>query len=334
VDASGVDLLPRLDGEGDLAEVGTVTVGPPLADPSAPSALPALRLPIQHALGDPAPHGPLRLLGYTGPDATTPVLAGTPASLTLFWQGQAAWASPGDAAESFYVVLAAEGAAGLFHAGAFGWPNGPVDVGPGALAQARTSVQLPGNVETGLYELAAGLVWADGSRTPPTPLGQVAVVQRTGRFAPITPTQPFGPAMRFGTHALLLGYDLAVQVEAGETGERGEILLDLGLVWQVEQPLLPPHQLFVHVDGPDGTRLAQADVMPNDEGTGVPTGSWQPGEFFRHRQVVRLPGDALDLGGPLVLRVGLYVPETGVRLPVSQGDVVLGDSVTIPMPAP
>ncbi|MBP7963873.1 MAG: hypothetical protein KA003_17950, partial [Caldilineaceae bacterium] len=76
-------------------------------------------------------------------------------------------------------------------------------------------------------------------------------------------------------------------------------------------------------------QVAQADWSPTDLGTPAPSGSWQPGEFLLDEQVISVPAT-----GPLTLRLGLYDPQTGVRLPVVQGDQGLGDSLSLPVSAP
>jgi hypothetical protein len=57
----------------------------------------------------------------------------------------------------------------------------------------------------------------------------------------------------------------------------------------------------------------------------APTGSWQPGEFLITEHELLLPASA-----PSTLRVGVYDPETGVRLPVNVAGADAGDSVTLP----
>ena len=262
-----------------FVDLGRVRITPPT------QPVDALRLPIQHPLAAPVPHGALLLLGYTGPTLLQPVLAGTALDVTLFWQGRPQTDVNGEEpVQAFYVALLDDsGVVGSWE-GTSIWPQGPSGVGTGELAQVPAAVQLSGYAVTGTYDLVAGLVQTDGSRTGSTHLGRVAVVRRVADFSPPVsiPAHRLNPPMRFGTHALLLGYDLTAHPADPLDGE---IVLDLTLYWRVEQALLPPHQLFVHVEDADGLSLAQADATPNSRGTLAPSGSWQSDEYLTHQPV-------------------------------------------------
>jgi hypothetical protein len=125
------------------------------------------------------------------------------------------------------------------------------------------------------------------------------------------------PAVQIGTHARLLGYDLA---EEGTT-------VQLTLYWEVLQTLLPPHQVFVHLDGPDGTLLDQDDGVPGEQAIAAPSGTWLPGEIIIDPHVLAKPA---DLPADAVIRVGLYVPQTGVRLPIIVDGQAKGDAIVLP----
>lgn len=297
-----------------FVDLGTVRITPP-AQP-----VNALRLPIHHPLAAPAPHGDALLLGYAGSDPATPVLAGTDLDLTLFWQ-QRGLQQPA----AIYASLLDDDGGGV--AGYEGWPVQWQQDGahlpwmPGQLAQTPLALTLPGSLASGDYRLVAGLRLADGTKTSWTLLGRVNVVRRVGHFEATTPQIVLDPPVQFGTHIVLRGYDLAVDPADKRIG--------LTLHWQVLQPLLPPHQAFVHVDNASGVQVAQADWSPTDLGTPAPSGSWQPGEFLLDERVISVPAT-----GPLTLRLGLYDPRTGVRLPVVQGDQGLGDSLSLLVSVP
>ena len=78
--------------------------------------------------------------------------------------------------------------------------------------------------------------------------------------------------------------------------------------------------MFVHVVDASGAVRAQKDNAPMN-GT-YPTTLWQPGEFVRDTYTLSLPPDLPP--GDYALDVGLYLADTGARLPVAgDGDHVM-----------
>ena len=94
------------------------------------------------------------------------------------------------------------------------------------------------------------------------------------------------------------------------------------LYWEVSQPLLPPHHLFVHADDAGGMTLAQQDGPPVTVTGPAPSGSWQPGEFLVTEHRLRVPPGA-------AVRVGIYESVSTVRLPVTVEGQPAGDSVRL-----
>lgn len=281
--------------------------------PSEP-LLPA-RLPIQYPLS-PAPLlDGVQLLGYSASEETK--LAGEQLAVTLFWQ-QTMTQSP---ERHLYLSLLDEAGNGV--AGWEGWPLPayPMTAWPlGALVQTPVAISLPATLPTGTYRLGGGLLDPmSGAKSEFILLGKQAVRQRVANFTPVTPPQPLSTPVQFGSHVQLLGYELA----------RTDDTLSLQLYWQVLQPLLPPHHLFVHLDDAMGETLAQDDGNPMTAAEAAPTGSWQPGEFLVTEQ--QLPLTAAIEDHAVQLTVGLYVPATGARLPTSIEGAVTGDHVTIPL---
>lgn len=290
-----------------LLPIATLTVTAP------PAPLSPLRLPIQFPLSQPVTTQGVTLLGYSGGDAA--LLAGTFLDLTLFWQKQTA----STADQHLYLSLLATDGAGL--AGWAGWPlpDYPMHAWPaGALVQTPTTFLVPATVPAGTYQLVAGLLEpTSGAKGPPVALGAVTVYQRTANFTPPYPTIPLPEVVQFGTHVQLLGYDLQAH----------EDQITITLYWHVLQSLLPPHQLFVHLDSPEGVTLAQTDEIPQDANGPAPTGSWQPGEYLvtQHTLAATALRDSAN-----VLRIGLYVPATGARLPISRAGAPIGDALLLP----
>ena len=61
-----------------------------------------------------------------------------------------------------------------------------------------------------------------------------------------------------------------------------------------------------------------------------PTPDWSPDEVVRDRHVL-VPIDGGDIHAGTQLRIGLYYPDTGERVPVlGEGDLVVGDHVLLP----
>jgi hypothetical protein len=97
----------------------------------------------------------------------------------------------------------------------------------------------------------------------------------------------------------------------------------LTLFWQSLAPSDMDYTVFVHVLGASGQIVAQADAQPR--GGAYPTSLWAPGEFVADPYTFHLAP------GTYALKVGLYLSETGARLPVSDdAGVPVGDAVTLP----
>jgi hypothetical protein len=175
----------------------------------------------------------------------------------------------------------------------------------------------PATLPAGDYLLVAGFVRPENNeRSPAVPLGSLPIQRRPATFVAPTVPQPLANPVQFGTHARLLGYD---QVEEGKT-------LTLHLYWHVLQTLLPPHDIFVHLDDASGVTLTQADGPPRTASQRAPTGTWLPGEYLVTVHQLRLSQKATAT----TLHVGLYQPETGLRLPASINGQPTGDAAEIP----
>lgn len=74
------------------------------------------------------------------------------------------------------------------------------------------------------------------------------------------------------------------------------------------------YQVFVHVIEPDGERLWQDDHAPQ-----VPTSKWTPGQTVEYTRTVFVPN--YPYIGDANIRVGLYDPASGTRLPLNAQEV-------------
>lgn len=293
-----------------LAEIAVIAPTEPLL---------AARLPIAHRLDKPSTLDGVTLLGYSGGDEV--VLAGEALSVTLFWQANNA--PPEE--RQIYLSLLAEDGQGV--AGWEGWPlpDYPLSLWPtGALVQTPVTIVIPATVEPGRYRLGGGLLDpATAEKSPFVLLGEQEVHQRAATFTPTAPPTVFTEPQQIGSHAWLRGYELM----------RADGQLSLRLYWEALQPLYPPHHIFVHLDNATGVTVAQDDGLPMTAAGPAPTGSWRAGEYLITEHQLMVP--TLDERAEYQIQVGLYLPATGARLPVSSAgsgsNIVTGDTVTIPL---
>ena len=110
----------------------------------------------------------------------------------------------------------------------------------------------------------------------------------------------------FGQEALLTGYTVA------RDGDQYAV----DLVWQALGEIITPYNVFVHLVDEQGIIIAQSDAGPASWTR--PTSGWVPGEYILDRHILTIPSDS-DLNGS-GLRVGLYDPASGQRLPTPAGD--------------
>jgi hypothetical protein len=120
----------------------------------------------------------------------------------------------------------------------------------------------------------------------------------------LNPTHPVEAV--FGDMVRLTGY--TVEPEKPAPGQP----VRLTLYWQALVPMPQDYSVFVHLREPGGGNVTQADHRPL--GNLYPTTVWPVGETIRETSDLFLP---LDLPpGDYDLWVGLYLLETGERLPV------------------
>jgi hypothetical protein len=103
----------------------------------------------------------------------------------------------------------------------------------------------------------------------------------------------------------LIGYDLyPEQVSPGEEWE-------ITLYWQAQRRM-GRYTVFLHLVNDEGEIVAQVDEQPL--GGDYPTQFWQIGEEVQDAHRLSVPGDLPP--GEYTLDGGLYVLETGKRLPI------------------
>lgn len=152
--------------------------------------------------------------------------------------------------------------------------------------------------------------------------GITAVPPRTHAYT--RPPSAQGLSARIGDKIHLIGYEVAPErVAAGES-----VLVTL--YWQAEARIPVAYSVFNHVRDESGQIVGQQDGMPVNNS--LPTTCWLPGEVITDAYSIEIePGVA---PGAYLLFSGLYHPETGERVPVtnvdhSAADAVLIDSIAV-----
>jgi len=168
------------------------------------------------------------------------------------------------------------------------------------------------SVEVGLYDVAAKAdlrpVASDGTVLDRVVAGRASLAWR----------QPGLPASgtRFGDHILLQGFRFEPDPPTVVPGRAVTVTLD----WSADGRPSQAYTVFVHLLGADETAITQADGQPL--GTEYPTSFWDAGERVADPHILVIPPGTPS--GEYRLRVGLYLLETGERLPVldANGQVV------------
>jgi hypothetical protein len=156
-------------------------------------------------------------------------------------------------------------------------------------------LRLPAALESGTYRLIL---------QEEAPLAELELTAPDRLFAP--PESGVTLEIPYGDEVQLTGYTVS------EDGDQ----LTVELVWQALGEISTAYNVFVHLVDEQGTIIAQEDGEPANWTR--PTTGWAPGEYIVDLHSLTLPPDS-DLDG-LHLRVGLYDPVTGQRLPTPTGD--------------
>jgi 4-amino-4-deoxy-L-arabinose transferase-like glycosyltransferase len=237
---------------------------------------------------------------------TQTVRPGEPLFLTLFWQTEEIGIPDHD------VVLTLGDA--TLHAGAPVHGTYPFSAwAAGETVADRYSPRLPRDMSAGDYQLRLQV----GSQA--IDLGTVSV-QATERVFAIPPiSNPI--VANLGDQVELLGYDLSTDTVApGDT-------LTLTLYWQALREMDESYTVFTHLVAADGTIVGQKDNPP--VGGSYPTDLWLSGEVVVDVYEIPISADAAP--GEHTLEVGLYIAETGARLPVLEEstDAIILQIITV-----
>ncbi|MDY7077087.1 MAG: hypothetical protein SXV54_09210 [Chloroflexota bacterium] len=182
----------------------------------------------------------------------------------------------------------------------------------------RYDPRLPRDMLPGDYplQLQVGAPATDSRRDLALELGDVTVqaIHRTFDIPSIS--HPLTATL--GSQVELLGYDLSPLIPAPSPHEGERIVapgetLTLTLYWRALAEMDEDYTVFTHLVAPDGSMTGQRDSQPVSGA--YPTSLWLPGEVVS--DVYEIPVRADAPSGEHRLEVGMYIAETGVRLPVS-----------------
>ena len=293
--------VPLTDGRLAL-DLGTVELTRPETAVSPPTQYPA-----DFTWGD------LRLTGYSLDRAAA--APGDPFLLTLAWRAESAPAADHTAR---LTLLAPDGRI------AFQRDLPPIRADfptseweAGDWWRAQHSFRLPVGLESGLHRWQLALCPGDCAGTEPTTdLGDLTITAPDRLFtAPPLATPLNAP---FADLATLLG--LTLSPAPPPPGP-----LSLRLAWRAERETPTSYRVFVHLVDQTGQIVAQSDGEP--AGWSRPTTGWLPGEII-------LDEHTLDLGnapaGAYELRIGLYDPLGGGRVPLTDGETAVSLPITLP----
>jgi 4-amino-4-deoxy-L-arabinose transferase-like glycosyltransferase len=315
--------LPRLDEEGKVAGT-TISLGPVIV--SKPQERPAVEsLAIQNQqqenLG-----GKIAFLGYDRDrDAARP---GESVYLALYWQAQQ------DLDEDYNVVIGLRGERGDV------WPlwaDRPVHGTyptttwtAGEVVKDRYGLNIGQDVPAGDYELELTLLnrvtqepLVASNGLPTISLGKLRVEAWERQFTIPAIQHPL--EVNLGDQVELLGYDLD-----DATAKPGESL-HLTLYWRALTVMDASYTVFTHLLDGESRIWGQKDNVPQ-AGT-YPTTLWVKEEIVTDEYEIIVKPDAPP--GQYVIEVGMYLPQSGQRLPVLdelgqvQGDRILLETVEI-----
>lgn len=272
--------------------IGDVTVLP-AQDLPAPTALPI----GQHTDIPLAPN--LRLVGFDVSQET----AYPGDTLTV----STCWHSTENLSHDYAWQLALVDDAGQTHQRATYSPVRP-DLPTSAWSQGRIlcgkhDLVIDRQTAGGEYVLE-GTLLQDGTPGKKVSVGSITVQGRERTFK--APPIPHTLNAHFGDHITLLGYHMEEEPSAGGN-------LQLTLYWQAEGTTKTSYNVFTHFVDQQNNLWGQRDNIPR--GGKAPTTSWLPGEVIEDRYAIPIREDAPP--GTYRVAVGLYDPETGLRLPAT-----------------
>ncbi|MEI2610700.1 MAG: glycosyltransferase family 39 protein [Candidatus Promineifilaceae bacterium] len=255
--------------------------------------------------------GPVRLLGYNLDRAeATP---GSPFLLTLFWQA----VTPPTTDLLGQLTLAQTGAAPAWQIElplvSSTWPTSLWQTGD--RWRGQQVMRLPASLVGGEYiwslTVCRPVVDACEPLAAAIPLGSLHLTAPERHYD--IPPMALNVEATIGELATLMGVTtLPEQWLPGET-------VTMELVWRAAAETPLSYHVFLQLLGPAGQVLTQSDGEPANWTR--PTTGWSPGEIVVDERSLSLP--QVLPPGAYQLVVGLYLPETGQRLALSDGTTAI-----------
>jgi hypothetical protein len=128
----------------------------------------------------------------------------------------------------------------------------------------------------------------------------------TGELTPTT--------IQLADFAHLAGYDLTGRLIPGAR-------VQLDLLWDVIGTTPDTWNLFIHLTSADDNRVLVDSVPRSGD---YPTWAWQPGEKIAETWTLDIPSDLP--AGDYELKLGLYRPDTGERMPMTLNGAAVPDN--------
>jgi 4-amino-4-deoxy-L-arabinose transferase-like glycosyltransferase len=257
------------------------------------------------------------------------VRPGEALSLTLYWKALA----PMERDYSVFVQLFGRGGQSIGQRDSYpGLGNYPTSQWqPGQIVVDAYKVPVSGEaaapsrvrIDAGFYELDTMErlpARTDGGQSGAYTIGYLKLPPPAARYDIEHPA-----SFVLGERVELNGYDIAPAVA------RPGGVLKVTLYWRARQTIAEDYTTFIHLVDSQGNIQAQADSQPL--GGDYPTSLWGAGELIRDEPELALPESTPP--GHYRLMVGMYLLDTGQRLPVSgdraqvQNDAVILAEVVV-----
>ena len=305
-DPESLERLPIL---GEMAgrqtfSIGTLQVVKPLLPPEVEP---------QVWLGEEIAPG-VSLLGYDLPREM--VEPGEEVELTLYWQALE------DVANDYLLSLQLRDGEGWVWGEEVGRPlDGrypTTEWDKGEVVRDWHEIRVGVGASEGEYMLSLK-VMESGRVIGEAALATIMVEGRPHQFA--MPPIQYPLQARLGEGIKFLGYDLSArEVKAGG-------VLELTLYWEALGEMERSYTVFVHLLDERKRIWGQKDTIPG--GGSMPTTGWVEGEVITDGYELAVHSEAP--AGAYLIEVGMYLAETGERLPVYGVDgELLGDRILLP----